>query len=156
MSAEVPEAPSPQGAGASGTPPRLGVVAIVAIMLSACLGGGVVTALYQLFFAPDPPDPPKTTTVIRSTPSVITAIHDLARLEGAHRHHRRFAQLSLLRADYPRGPVGMSTADTPVIELKNVHKRFEQRPDLAQRILALTGRPIDRRTVYAGFSTNQR
>ena len=43
----------------------------------------------------------------------------------------------------------MSQADTPVIELKNVHKRFEQRPDLAQRILALTGRPIDRRTVYA-------
>ena len=43
----------------------------------------------------------------------------------------------------------MSQAYTPVIELKNVHKRFEQRPDLAQRILALTGRPIDRRTVYA-------
>ncbi|MGE8621178.1 MAG: ATP-binding cassette domain-containing protein, partial [Achromobacter spanius] len=43
----------------------------------------------------------------------------------------------------------MSQADTPVIELKNVHKRFEQRPDLAQRILALTGRPLDRRTVYA-------
>ena len=43
----------------------------------------------------------------------------------------------------------MNQADTPVIELKNVHKRFEQRPDLAQRILALAGRPIDRRTVYA-------
>ena len=43
----------------------------------------------------------------------------------------------------------MSQADTPVIELRNVHKRFEQRPDLAQRILALGGRPIDRRTVYA-------
>ena len=43
----------------------------------------------------------------------------------------------------------MSQADTPVIELKNVHKRFEQRPDLAQRILALGGRPIDRRTVFA-------
>ena len=66
-----------------------------------------------------------------------------------HCHHRRRAQLPLLRADYPRGPAGMSQADTPVIELKNVHKRFEQRPDLAQRILALTGRPIDRRTVYA-------
>ena len=37
----------------------------------------------------------------------------------------------------------MSQADTPVIELRNVHKRFEQRPDLAQRILALGGRPID-------------
>jgi peptide/nickel transport system ATP-binding protein len=43
----------------------------------------------------------------------------------------------------------MSTEDTPVIELRNVHKRFEQRPDIAQRILALAGRPIDRRTVYA-------
>jgi peptide/nickel transport system ATP-binding protein len=43
----------------------------------------------------------------------------------------------------------MSTEDTPVIELRNVHKRFEHRPDIAQRILALAGRPIDRRTVYA-------
>ncbi len=43
----------------------------------------------------------------------------------------------------------MSTEETPVIELRNVHKRFEHRPDLAQRILALAGRPIDRRTVYA-------
>ncbi len=43
----------------------------------------------------------------------------------------------------------LTQADTPVIELKNIHKRFEQRPDLAQRILALGGRPIDRRTVYA-------
>ncbi|OZI32543.1 peptide ABC transporter ATP-binding protein [Bordetella genomosp. 10] len=37
----------------------------------------------------------------------------------------------------------------PVIELTNVHKRFEQRPDLAQRLLALAGRPLDRRTVHA-------
>jgi peptide/nickel transport system ATP-binding protein len=43
----------------------------------------------------------------------------------------------------------MSTEETPVIELRNVHKRFEHRPDLAQRILALAGRPIDRRTVHA-------
>lgn len=43
----------------------------------------------------------------------------------------------------------MTQQDTPVIELRNVHKRFEQRPDLAQRILALTGKPIDRRTVHA-------
>ena len=38
---------------------------------------------------------------------------------------------------------------TPVIELKNVHKRFEQRPYLAQRLLALAGKTIDRRTVHA-------
>ena len=53
---------------------------------------------------------------------------------------------SALRADRPRDRASMNQADT-VIELKNVHKRFEQRPDLAQRILALAGRPIDRRTV---------
>ncbi len=40
-------------------------------------------------------------------------------------------------------------AETPVVELKNVFKRFEHRPDLAQRILALAGRPIDRGTVHA-------
>ena len=74
--------------------------------------------------------------------------HALHRV-SPHRHHRRPAQLPLLRADRPRGRASMNQADTPVIELKNVHKRFEQRPDLAQRILALAGRPIDRRTVYA-------
>lgn len=43
----------------------------------------------------------------------------------------------------------MTSTDAPVIELKNVHKRFEHKPDLAQRLLALAGRPIDRRTVHA-------
>lgn len=43
----------------------------------------------------------------------------------------------------------MTPQDSPVIELRNVHKRFEQRPDLAQRMLALVGKPIDRRTVHA-------
>jgi len=43
----------------------------------------------------------------------------------------------------------MTPQDTPVIELRNVHKRFEHHPDLAQRILALAGKPIDRRTVHA-------
>jgi peptide/nickel transport system ATP-binding protein len=34
--------------------------------------------------------------------------------------------------------------------MRNLHKRFEsRRPDLAQRILALAGRPIDRRVVHA-------
>jgi peptide/nickel transport system ATP-binding protein len=41
------------------------------------------------------------------------------------------------------------TAETVVIELRGVHKRFEQRPDLAQRLLALAGRPMDRRVVHA-------
>jgi len=43
----------------------------------------------------------------------------------------------------------MTSHHPPVIELRNVHKRFEQRPDLAQHLLALAGRPIDRRTVHA-------
>ena len=43
----------------------------------------------------------------------------------------------------------MTTQETPVIELRNVHKRFEQHPDLAQRMLALLGRPIERQTVHA-------
>ncbi|ANY14679.1 ABC transporter ATP-binding protein [Bordetella pseudohinzii] len=43
----------------------------------------------------------------------------------------------------------MTQADTPVIELRDVHKRFESHPDLAQRILSLAGRPMDRRTVHA-------
>ncbi|AHV92875.1 ABC transporter ATP-binding protein [Bordetella holmesii] len=43
----------------------------------------------------------------------------------------------------------MTQNDTPVIELRDVHKRFENRPDIAQRILSLAGRPVDRRTVHA-------
>ena len=38
---------------------------------------------------------------------------------------------------------------TPAIELKGIEKRFERKPDIAERILGLTGRPIDRRTVRA-------
>ncbi len=37
----------------------------------------------------------------------------------------------------------------PVIDMRNLTKRFEQRPDLAQQILRLAGRPIDRQTVHA-------
>ena len=37
----------------------------------------------------------------------------------------------------------------PVIELRDVHKRFESRPDMAQRLLALGGRPLVRRVVHA-------
>ncbi|RYF59608.1 MAG: ATP-binding cassette domain-containing protein [Comamonadaceae bacterium] len=36
-----------------------------------------------------------------------------------------------------------------VIELRGIHKRFEKRPDLAQRLMALAGRPGDMRTVQA-------
>ncbi len=43
----------------------------------------------------------------------------------------------------------MTQQESPVIELRNVHKRFEQHPDLAQRLLALFGRPITRQTVHA-------
>jgi peptide/nickel transport system ATP-binding protein len=39
--------------------------------------------------------------------------------------------------------------NSPVIELRDVHKRFEQRPDLAQRLLSLTGRRSNRAAVHA-------
>jgi peptide/nickel transport system ATP-binding protein len=48
----------------------------------------------------------------------------------------------------------MTEPDTPVIELRNVYKRFEQRPGLAQRLLSLAGRPVDRRTVHAVNGVN--
>ncbi len=43
----------------------------------------------------------------------------------------------------------MTQNESPVIELRDVHKRFESRPDMAQRLLSLVGKPIDRRTVHA-------
>jgi peptide/nickel transport system ATP-binding protein len=36
-----------------------------------------------------------------------------------------------------------------MIELRGVEKRFERRPDIAERLLALAGRRIDRRAVHA-------
>ena len=36
-----------------------------------------------------------------------------------------------------------------VIELSGIRKRFERRPDIAERLLGLVGRPIDRRAVRA-------
>jgi len=41
------------------------------------------------------------------------------------------------------------TPDAPVIELRDVHKRFAPRPDLAERLLSLFGRPLENRTVHA-------
>jgi peptide/nickel transport system ATP-binding protein len=48
----------------------------------------------------------------------------------------------------------MTPPDAPVIELRNVHKRFEHRPGLTQRLLALAGRPVDRGTVHAVNGVN--
>nr|MBF0684359.1 ABC transporter ATP-binding protein [Pseudomonas sp.] len=39
--------------------------------------------------------------------------------------------------------------DQPVVELKNIRKRFEQRPDMAQRLLAMMGKPAGLNTVHA-------
>jgi hypothetical protein len=80
------QSPEPQGS-------RAGVLALIAVLLGACVGGGIVSALYQYFFVPAPPAPPTTTTVIRSTPSIITAIKDLARIEGAEYHVERVIDL---------------------------------------------------------------
>jgi len=45
--------------------------------------------------------------------------------------------------------VDTAPADAPVIELRNVHKRFAPRPDLAERLLGLFGRAPENRTVHA-------
>jgi peptide/nickel transport system ATP-binding protein len=44
----------------------------------------------------------------------------------------------------PAAPAG-----APVIELRGVHKRFESKPDMAERLLVLAGRRINRRVVHA-------
>lgn len=40
-------------------------------------------------------------------------------------------------------------SEAPVIQLQNLHKQFRSKPDLAQRLLQLTGRRIDNPTVHA-------
>lgn len=40
-------------------------------------------------------------------------------------------------------------SEQDVIELRGIHKRFEPRPDMAQRLLSLAGRPAAMRTVHA-------
>ncbi|OZI62656.1 ABC transporter ATP-binding protein [Bordetella genomosp. 11] len=47
-----------------------------------------------------------------------------------------------------------SPMNAPVIELRDIHKRFGQRPDLAQRLLALAGRRNDRTVVHAVNGVN--
>src|SRR5690606_8518615 len=64
---------------------------------------------------------------------------------GATAEHRSGRpQLSLLLSD-PGGRM----SDQPVVELKNIRKRFEQRPDMAQRLLAMMGKPVGLNTVHA-------
>jgi peptide/nickel transport system ATP-binding protein len=40
-------------------------------------------------------------------------------------------------------------SEAPVLDLRGVSKRFEHKPDLAEHLLSLVGRPIERRTVRA-------
>ena len=46
------------------------------------------------------------------------------------------------------------TAGAPIIETAGVAKRFERKPDLAERLLSLAGRPIDRWAVRAVDGVN--
>jgi peptide/nickel transport system ATP-binding protein len=55
---------------------------------------------------------------------------------------------ALPEENFPRRQEASRNA-APVVELRDVHKRFEQRPDLAQRLLTLAGRGIDRAVVHA-------
>lgn len=40
-------------------------------------------------------------------------------------------------------------SDAPVIQLQDLHKRFSKKPDLAQRLMSLAGRPVNNPTVHA-------
>lgn len=77
--------PSPSGVK-SGI--RLG--ALVLLLAVAGLLGATVAVLVQRVGAP-PPTP--TTTVVRASPSVVVAVRDLARLEGASFHMERVIDL---------------------------------------------------------------
>lgn len=52
------------------------------------------------------------------------------------------------------GPSSEAAGATPVVELTEVYKSFKQRPDLAQRVLALAGRPLKNRAVHAVNGVN--
>ncbi|MGJ3261701.1 MAG: ABC transporter ATP-binding protein [Salinarimonas sp.] len=48
-------------------------------------------------------------------------------------------------APNPEAPI----LEAPILEARGLVKRFSRKPDIAMRLLALAGRPIDRRTVHA-------
>lgn len=48
----------------------------------------------------------------------------------------------------------MTAQDAPLIELDDVHKRFERRAGLTQRLLALAGKSVERRIVHSVNGVN--
>lgn len=73
---------------------HLSALSLLGVSLGACLGGAGATALYHaLFDRADEPQGASSTTVVRDTPALITAVRDLARLETASYHVERVIDL---------------------------------------------------------------
>src|SRR5690348_11010811 len=89
---EPPQLQDPEPAGnAAGN--KGSALLVLAMVLGACLGGGIISAAYHALTAEAPTAARTTTTVIRQTPSVITAVKNLARLETASYHVERVIDL---------------------------------------------------------------
>jgi hypothetical protein len=86
----------PEAGDTPGTPPKVGCMTPITL---AIVGGLVLTAMLSGLLlgrcsAPDAPPPAATVTTVRPSPSVITAIRDLARLETAEYHIERVVDLT--------------------------------------------------------------
>lgn len=83
------EADSPMPNAPSGGCMRPFAAVLIALIVLMGVGGGVLIGRWS---APKPP--PAKTLVVKSTPDVVTAVRDLARLEGAQYHVERVIDLT--------------------------------------------------------------
>ena len=65
---------------------------LLLVLVSSCIGGAVVHGVAQIM-RPEPP-PPERVVEVRATPSVVTAVRDLARLETTSFHIERVIDMS--------------------------------------------------------------
>lgn len=84
------EGPAPQASRELGCLRPLGAVAVAVVVVVGVLGGLAVGRCT----APPAPAPAASVTVVHSTPNVVTAVRDLARLEGAAFHMERVIELT--------------------------------------------------------------
>jgi len=92
VSADAEETPGPPPDKRAAGPAVRGASTVLLVLLAACLGGVAVHWLARLF-EPDP-EPPAEVVEVRSTPSVVVAVRDLARLESTSFHVERVIDMT--------------------------------------------------------------
>jgi len=92
VSADAEDALGPPPDKRAAGPAVKGASTVLLVLLAACLGGVVVHWIARIF-EPEP-EPPAEVVEVRSTPSVVVAVRDLARLETTSFHVERVIDMT--------------------------------------------------------------